>query len=356
MMADHNTSEEKLTPPNIIARDPNEVHQLYESWPARAEEMLGREVDVPRKHYERVGYLAVGGSATAGDIITDWFVSSEQPEVTVFRGTLPNTRLDSCLLIVCSTSGDTSETLSMAEVARKRGAEMVTISHDGKLKEFAAREGLAHIEIPLAKAPRYSLPYSLFASIAVLRAASLLDGIEGEVRDAISTMKETAGSIGLQSPLSENPSKRLAARIGTKNFPAIYASSVTKSVARRFKNSLNENAKVHARFDSAPDIFHNEVEAWDGSGNARDQLPIFLRRSRDPPTEARSLDVFDDMLRSRGVVPLRLDASGRTNLGELMNLCYTLDFASYYVAILRGVEPFGIPLIDELKKRKANTA
>ncbi len=33
-----------------------------------------------------------------------------------------------------------------------------------------------------------------------------------------------------------------------------------------------------------------------------------------------------------------------------MSLCYTLDFASYYTAILNGVEPFEIALIEETEE------
>jgi len=340
-------AEDKLLGRNISGSDPHRVHELYASWPDRAAEMLREKVEVKDKRYERVAYLALGGSATAGDIISDWFLSSGAVEVTVFRGALPRIRLENTLVIVCSTSGDTVETLRMAEEFRRKGADMVTISHDGKLKQMAEREGLTHVQIPLAKAPRYSLPYSLFASILVLRAASLLAGMDSEVDDAVSTMKRLSSSIGIDSPLAENRSKQIAQEIGQK-VPCIYASSVTKSIARRFKNSLNENAKIHGSFDSAPDIFHNEVEAWEGRDSH--QLPVILRRNKDPKTESDALAAFEALLTSRNVDPSRVEATGASNLSQLLSLCYTLDFASYYLAILNGVEPFEIALIDQLKK------
>ncbi|MDG6926128.1 MAG: hypothetical protein JRN09_06200 [Nitrososphaerota archaeon] len=342
-------AEDTLTLNRIRGSDPKKVYELYESWPARAEETLRRKVEVPAKKYQRVAYLAVGGSATAGDIISDWLLSSSGVEVSVFRGALPKLDFEDTLVIICSTSGDTVETLRMAEMVRRHRAQVVTISHNGRLKEMAEKEGLAHVEIDLAKAPRYSLPYSLFTSISVLRAASLLSGIEWEIDDAISTMKSVGKKIAVASPASENAAKQVALRMGAAE-PCIYASSVTKSVARRFKNSLNENAKMHARFDSAPDIFHNEVEAWEGSGT--NQQPITLRRSKDPPFETRAMEAFEKILRSRGIEPIRTDATGETNLAQLVSLCYTLDFASYYSAILKGVEPFEIPLIDQLKKSR----
>jgi glucose/mannose-6-phosphate isomerase len=237
----------------------------------------------------------------------------------------------------------------MADTVRAHRSDVVTISHNGKLKELAEREGMMHVEISLAKAPRFSLPFSLFASIAVLRSAGLLEGIEWELDDATSTLKKLAGVIGIASPIAGNRSKQVAQTIGKKE-PCIYASSVTKSVARRFKNSMNENAKMHARFDSAPDIFHNEVEAW--AGDESRQQPILLRREKDPLFESTALDAFSALLESRNAGPIRVDATGEGSLSQLMSLCYTLDYASYYTALLNDVEPFEIALIDGLKKSR----
>jgi len=329
-------AEEKLLSENIAKSDPKKVYQLYEGWPANAEETLKKSPEMTPKKYERVVYLAVGGSATAGDIISDWFLSSGGVEVSVFRGSLPKLNLENTLVIICSTSGDTVETLRMADTVRAHHPDIVTISHDGKLKG-------------LAKAPRFSLPFSLFASVAVLRSAGLLEGIEWELDDTISTLKKLTRAIGIASPIADNRAKQVAKTIGKKE-ACIYASSATKSVARRFKNSLNENAKMHARFDSAPDIFHNEVEAWEGDDSR--QQPILLRRGKDPASESRALDAFSALLASRNADPARVDATGEGNLSQLMSLCFTLDFASYYTALLNDVEPFEIALIDQLKKSR----
>jgi len=342
-------AEEKLLRHNIAKSDPTKIYELFESWPAKAEATLKKSLDMSPKRYDRVVYLAVGGSATGGDIISDWFLSSSKVEVSVFRGGLPKLNLDNALVIICSTSGDTVETLRMAEAVHRRHSDVVTISNNGKLREMAEREGLMHVGIDLAKAPRFSLPYSLFASIAVLRSAGLLEGIEWELDDAISTLKKVSVAIGGDSPISENPSKRVAQEIGSKQ-ACIYTSSVTKSVARRFKNSLNENAKMHARFDSAPDLFHNEVEAWMSKDTT--QHPILLRRSKEPMFESGALDAFSALLLSRGAGLTRVDATGDGNLAQLMSLCYTLDVASYYTALLNDVEPFNIELIDQLKKSR----
>jgi glucose/mannose-6-phosphate isomerase len=338
--------EDKLSPQEIERSDPKKVYALYDGWPADAEDALKTQVDLPRKRYDRVIYLAIGGSATGGDIVSDWFLSSGGVPVTVYRGNVPKMNPENALIIVCSTSGDTRETLQMADIMSAKRPDMVAISSGGKLMELAEREGMAHVRIKLTEAPRFTLPYSLFASVAVLRCASLLDGMEWEVDESLSTLREISRRINKGVPMEKNPSKQVAAVVNGR-VPCIYTTSASRSVARRFKNSLNENAKMLATYAAAPDFLHNEVEMWE-KPDGRLQ-PIFLHRSNDPPPETKALAIFGDALRKRGVEPRTVDSTGRGNLAQLMSLCYTLDVASYYAAILKGVEPFGIGLIDELK-------
>jgi glucose/mannose-6-phosphate isomerase len=341
--------EEKLSPQEIERFDTRRVYELYDGWPADVEEALRTQVDLPRKRYERVVYLAVGGSATGGDIISDWLLSSGGVPLTVYRGNVPRLNLENALVIVCSTSGDTRETLQMAAAMSKARPDMVAISSGGMLKEFAEREGFIHVKIRLTKAPRFTLPYSLFASVAALRGASLLEGMEWELDEAVKILKDTSRKIDRKVATPQNDSKQIAIAINGK-VPCIYSTSVTRSVARRFKNSLNENAKILATYSAAPDFLHNEVEMWEKPDGKLE--PVILRRTNDPPSETKAIDAFNDALMERGVKATLVSGSGRGNLAQLMSLCYTLDVASYYTAILRGVEPFSISLIEELKRAR----
>lgn len=143
--------QDKLSSEEIVRADPRRVYELYDHWPSDVEDALKIQVDVPRKKYERVIYLAVGGSATAGDIISDWFLSSGGIEISVFRGNLPKVSLENALVIVCSTSGDTEETIQMARTLVVKHPDMVAISAGGRLKELAEKEGIVHVGIRLRR-------------------------------------------------------------------------------------------------------------------------------------------------------------------------------------------------------------
>ena len=112
-------------------------------------------------------------------------------------------------------------------------------------------------------------------------------------------MKKVAPSLASNSPISQNPSKQCAQLVAPSGvLPKIYGSSVTKSVAERFKTCLNENAKMNAAWDSGPELFHNEVECWETP--ERKMVPIFLRHTAEPKYERMRFDSFIDILGHEG--------------------------------------------------------
>jgi glucose/mannose-6-phosphate isomerase len=345
--------QDPLSPLAIARADPKDIYRVYEAWPRYAEQESSLSVEIGSRHFDRVIYVANGGSASAGDIIADWLLASGGVEVSVFKGYLPKVNLSRTFVLVCSTSGSTEETILLMRRLALKNAAMVAISSGGKLQQDAMELKVPHITIPVEMAPRFSLPHVLFAAIAALRSAGLVGEKRWrEVREAIDCMKKVAPSLASSSPMSQNPSKQCAqlmAPAGT--LPKIYGSSVTKGVAERFKTCLNENPKMNAAWDYGPELFHNEVESWETP--ERKMVPIFLRHTAEPKYERIRLDAFVDILGMKGIRSLEIWGKGKGNLAQLVTLDYQVDFATYYTAILRGVDPSSIKLIERLKSTVA---
>jgi glucose/mannose-6-phosphate isomerase len=217
-----------------------------------------------------------------------------------------------------------------------------------KLAALSRRSGNPHVDLPEIVAPRYVLPFLLFATISILRKKFELTGVEEEVRDAIREMWGLERRVDLTVPLARNESKQIALKILAPT-PKIYGSTVTRGAAIRFKNVLNENAKKHASVDFAPELFHNEIEAWEGG--AENFLPIFLRHPKEPPSERRRLEAMSRVITETGVRPVQVNGTGRTDLAQLLTLVYKLDFASYYAAIGRNTDPLPTRLLDSVKRK-----
>ncbi len=345
--------QDPLSPQAIARADPKHAYRVYESWPRFAEQESSLSVDIPSRHFDRLIYVANGGSASAGDIIADWFLASGGVEVTVFKGYLPKLNLSKAFVLVCSTSGSTEETIILMRRLAAKKATMLAISSGGKLQADAIELKIPHVTVPIELAPRYSLPHVLFAAIAALRGASLVgDKKWREVRESIELMKKMAPSLASSSPTAQNPAKQIAHLVAqTGATPKIYGTSVTKGVAERFKTCLNENAKMNAAWDATPELFHNEVELWENPD--KKLVPIFLRHTAESKYEKVRLNAFIDILGMKGIRSLEIWGKGESNLAQIVTLDYQVDFATYYTAILRGVNPISIKLIDRLKSTVA---
>ena len=327
--------------------DPAGIHDVYRSWPRLAESGAEIVIRVPPGNFRRVLFLGVGGSASAGDIISGWLSIRHRVPFFVHKGYVPDTDLRSSLAIACSASGETKETIQMAEHAIRRGARVITISAGGKLAILSRKKGIPHVDVPKVAAPRYVLPFLLFSTISILCNALGLAGAGEEIKDAVREMRACVKQVDIGVPVARNESKRLALAL-LKATPKIYGSTVTRGAALRFKNVLNENAKKHAFVDFAPELFHNEIEAWEEGGE--NFLPIFLRHAREPVSERRRFDAMVTEITESGVKPLQMSGAGRTDLARLVSLVYRLDFASYYTAVWRGIDPLPTKLLDKVKR------
>jgi glucose/mannose-6-phosphate isomerase len=331
-----------------IARvDTKDVRSTYERWPSLAKDGFRVDVELPRRTANRAYVLGMGGSASGGDIIAGWMFARGGAQLEVFKGHILAGDMTGSLAVACSASGQTEETIDMTKEAIKRHATVVAISAGGELKELAERLGAPHIQMPKVIAPRYMLPFIVFSTLAVLNIGLDL-GCESEAEESFIEMESEKSEVRASSTTEANPSKSLAAQILEKT-PAVYGARVVRGAGVRFKNVLNENAKMHSHFDGIPDTFHNEIEAWEDPRG--DFLPIFLRHSAEDSRDGERTDVMISILEKYGKNPVQQRGRGRSSLSQLITLVYRLDMAAYYAAVGLGRDPFPTTLIDELKNR-----
>lgn len=339
-------SEERFSPKRVEKIDRMRVHKAYAAWPELAERGLEVKFTLEHVQAKKVHILGMGGSAAAGDILASWLWSRHGIEAEVNKGVIQTQDMTRSLVIACSASGQTEETVSMMKTALKRGAHLVSSSCGGMLEAESRRLGVQHIQIPSMLAPRYVLPFMVFSCFALVDAVLGLGSFD-EARKAIVGMKELSEEIGVSVMTTKNPSKKLALRLMGKT-PAIYGTRVTRGAGVRFKNAINENSKKHAIYDEMPELFHNEIEAWEEPAAAF--VPVILRDRGETDRDSRLANAFTHILSSIGKEPVEVRGRGRFGLERLMTMVYELDMASYYIAIGRGQDPFPIPLIVGLKK------
>jgi len=253
-------------------------------------------------------------------------------------------------LVLCSSySGDTAETLSAYDLARRAGAPRLAATTGGALAARARADGVPVVPLPGGFQPRAAVGYSL---VTALEAAALC-GAAPSVREEVEAAAALAASLASEwgpAGAEDGDAKRIA-RALHGSIPVVLGAELMAPVAYRWKTQLNENAKVPAFASELPEHDHNEVVGW---GAAERRLAaVFLEDPQDDERMARRIDVTAELAAEGAAAVERVTARGETRLERTVSLVLLGDLVSLYAAVLRGVDPAPVAAIDTLKARLA---
>ena len=332
----------------VLEETPEAYEQAYEA--ASTSGALPQALREPPQYLALVG---MGGSAIGADILKEW-LSDAKTAIEVIRGPkLPGSiRADTCVL-VASYSGKTVEALKALREAQRRNARISCIASGGELLRICREEGIPHIQIRAGLQPREALPHLLCASLVTLERWAVCDPliVQAQLKTAQGQLEELRERIGFQRPQTRNSAKQLAVRLD-RSIPFIYASQSLAAAGRRFKNQLNENAKVLAKFEVLPEMLHNEVQGWhmlkEGFG---DSVSFVFLRGCEDEEEAVQSGRLKRMIRQRGGKRIdEISLGSPTPTSALLMMVYYCDYVSFYLAIVRGVDPTPVRTIQSLKR------
>jgi len=294
----------------------------------------------------------MGGSASGADLLAASVLPRLDVPILVHRGYgLPLAPGKDALVLAVSYSGETAEVLSAADTALACGVPVVTLSGGGRLAELATSRRLPHVRLPGGLMPRMALGYLFFALARVLTDADLPVATDAELSETVNSLESLARDLGPARATAQNEAKRLALAIGDR-LPAIYGGPATGAVAYRWKTDLEENAKLLALAGAVPEMNHNEIEAWRGPA-ARNRHLVFLREDGEPHEIARRFAMLHDLIAPAAGGVSECWARGAGRAARLLALAYVGMWVSYYAALARGVDPWPVPLLDEVKRRLA---
>jgi glucose/mannose-6-phosphate isomerase len=327
----------------------------------RAVSGLGRQLrrgfDVGRKasgstegDHAAVVVCGLGGSGIAGDVVRSLLGPRSPVPIVVAKGeALPAFCGPGTLVIAVSYSGNTEEAISSYQEAVRRGCAVVAVSAGGRLRDEAARVAQIHLAIPDdAGMPRAALGYLAGAVLGWLDRDGAL-GLGPEVEAGAGRLEAMVQRWLPSEPVAGNPAKSLAAWLLGRT-PVVWGSEgLMEAAAIRFKNQLNENAKVPAFYSFLPEAGHNEIEGWSAGLGSGFGL-VALRHDGERPRMAERFDASLDAVAASGLESRQVRVEGDGDLERLLGTILLTDFASVYLGILRGVDPTPIPAITSLKK------
>ena len=325
--------------------DSKKMYQTYDKWPEIAKDGFDNYFEkFDAKGIDHIVFSGMGGSGSIGDVISA-ILSKEDIHVSNVKGYhLPKTVDSNTLVISTSVSGNTKETLTVLEKAQKTDAKIAVFSSGGMIQKFSKTNNLFFQEISMVHSPRASFPKFLFAILNILR--EIIPIKKTSVEEAISSLEITRNNIFSNNLTEDNISLKLAEWI--KDIPLIYYPWGLQSAAIRFKNSLQENSKIHAMTEDVIEACHNDIVAWEENSKVQ---PILIRGHNDHIKTIERWNILKEFFNERGIEYFETKSVEGNILSKIINLIYLLDYSSIYRAILNQIDPSPVNAIDFVKER-----
>lgn len=296
-----------------------------------------------------VVYAAMGGSAAAGQVVPVW--PTVRVPFEVVRGyETPAYVSARTLFIAASHSGNTEETLEAVERAAAAGAQIAVITGGGRLADIARERGYALVRLPETPQPRFAVFHNLKALVMLLSQAGLSDISESELREASEFLRAAAEAWLPTVPAAKNLAKQVAQECMGRSV-VVYSGPQLAPAALKWKLAVNESAKQIAWQGTLPEFNHNEFTGWSGQPEQKPYAVVDLRSSLEHPRVRERFELSGRLLSGKRPAPITVDADGDTLLKQLVWTVMLGDFVGVYLALLNGVDPTPLPLVDKLKRQ-----
>jgi glucose/mannose-6-phosphate isomerase len=294
----------------------------------------------------------MGGSAIGGDLAAALLADELKVPMSVHRDYgLPAYVGRDSLVIASSYSGNTEETLSAFEEARKRGAKVLALTTGGTLATQARASNYPVVTFSYKARPRATLGYSLGLVLGSLTRLGLVRDLSGDLDAAVVDLAKLEERV--HEGARTNDAKKLAIELYGRIVFA-YGAGVMGVMARRVKGQWNENAKNWSAYDVMSELNHNAVVGFPHPQIAREAISVLMLRSdRDNPRHKIRFDVTRELLDRASIQHKSLQFAGSNLLSEVLQMTLFTDYVTFYVALLNGADPSPNTSIDYLKERLA---
>ena len=326
----------------------------------QVEEVLAqvKKVKIPTA-YKKAGnvvFLGMGGSALGAHLIKSVFLESLQIPVEIVNGyNAPKFVNEKSLVIPSSYSGSTEEIISAAADAKNKKAKIMVIASGGKLADWANQNKIPSLVFTTNNnpcgSPRMGLGYSIFGQIALLANAGTLKLSAGEVKNALQTISKFNSMFGVDNPEEKNPAKQLATSLLGKSVWYL-ASEHLAGNAHIAANQMNENAKRFGGYFAVPEMNHHLMEGTPYPESNKNDIKFVLLESQlyDKRVQKR-YEITKQVLDNKKIAFTSYQCQESKKLLQACEVLVLGSYVSFYSAMLQGIDPTAIPLVDFFKEQ-----
>jgi len=302
------------------------------------------------REIKNIVVTGMGGSALAALLAKVWLKNDISVPIEIVRGyDLPAYVSYNTLVIASSYSGNTEETVSALKQAEAIGAQIGVIASGGKLIGIATESNISYASLPGGLQPRMAVIYNLRALVALLENFGIVQGKLQEIEALSEWLGTESAAWAANVPTEHNYAKQIADQAVGKT-PVFYGGALTAPVAYKWKISFNENAKNVAFWNEYPEFNHNEFLGWTSHPVEKPFVVFDLISNLEHPQILKRFEISDRLLSGQRPKATSINLVGDSLIAQLLWSSILADFVSIYVAVLNGVDPTPVELIEKFKK------
>lgn len=319
----------------LVARFTEQLNEALE---------IGKNAKItPSKHPIKNVFLSgLGGSGIGGNFVAEFLKDELKIPYIVNKGyDIPAFVGPETLAIASSYSGNTEETLNAVDQILASDAKVVCVASGGKLIEIAKEKGLDYIQLPNNwPSPRACLGFSFVQQLFILHKLGLISD------KSIQSVASSVLLLNAEIDDIQSKAKMIASMLYGK-MPVIYITDRMESVAVRFRQQINENAKMLCWHHVIPEMNHNELVGW---RNKNDDLAvIFFRNKDDHPRNQMRIDINKEIIGNYTSSLIEVYSKGNDLIERSIYFVHLVDWITVYLAEIRKVDSVEVKVIDYLK-------
>jgi glucose/mannose-6-phosphate isomerase len=328
-------------------------HQLTDilGLPEQLRDALWRVQSADLEPHDAPGGLVVagmGGSAIGGALARAALGDRASRPIMLARSyELPPWTTPDTTILCCSYSGNTEETLAVFEAAGALGARRITATTGGKLAAAARADGVPVIPLPGGFQPRAAVAYSLIVALEVAGLCGAGDRLHAEIDVAAAHAERLISKWAPDGPDDSLPKEIARGLHGT--IIQVAGAGLTAPIAYRWKTQINENAKLPCFSHELPELDHNELVGWQGARGLGRFSSVFLDDADLHPRVRQRIELTRGFIDADAAATFRVESIGSGAVERLVSLVLLGDLVSLYLAVLRGVDPGPVEILERLK-------
>ncbi len=323
------------------------MKELIENFPdqlRKAVEIAGTaNLSAPKNEIKNILIAGLGGSGIGGTIASEITALDCKVPITITKGySMPEFVSQNTLVIISSYSGNTEETIQVMKLSLERKAHLIAVTSGGIIAESASANKLDKVLMPSGFPPRACLGYSLVQVLSILFRLKLTS------TDPLPSFLNAASLIEKEQDSIQAEAKKITSFFKGK-IPILYTTTFHEGLAIRWRQQLNENAKMLCWHHVVPEMNHNELVGW---RNKNENLAVlYLLFNNEYDRNLKRIEMNRDVIKQYTPNIHTITAKGNSEIEQTIYLNAVGDWVSYYLSLENGVEAAEINVINNLKDR-----